>query len=126
MAPTIAGMSTIDPNRLTFMQGVLAALASTGQVIHYDELRRLCRLSREQVGEYLGEARRELIAAGQPDFCAVVVNDGGWPGDGWGDLASWPKHLRDAHNFWRDRRTFDNGDFQERHGALPAVPGLPR
>lgn len=100
--------------------------ASTGQVIHYDELRRLCRLSREEVGEYLREARRELIAAGQPDFCAVVVNDGGWPGEGWGDLTSWPKHLRDAHNFWRDRRSLDNGAFQETHGALPALPGLPR
>lgn len=117
-------MTTLDPNRVAFMQGVLAALSSSGQVIHYDELRRLCRLSREQCGEYLAEARRELVAAGQPDFCSVVVNDGGWPGDGWGPLASWPKHLREAHIFWRDRRRFDNGDFQAAHGELPAVPGL--
>ena len=119
-------MADIDRNRLTFMQGVLAALASTGQVVHYHELRRLCRLNQEQLGEYLGEARRELLAAGQPDFCSVVVNDGGWPGTGWGDLASWPAKLREAHNYWRDRRTLDNDDFKQRHGQPPVVPGLPR
>jgi len=119
-------MSSIDRNRLTFMQGVLAGLASAGHVIHYDDLRRLCRLNQEQLGEYLGEARRKLLAAGQPDFCSVVVNDGGWPGDGWGDLDKWPKALRAAHKFWRDRRVLDNADFEERYGAPPALPGLPR
>lgn len=71
----------LDGERLWFLRGVAAALASSGQVVHYDEIPRLCRLSREQAGSYLGAAR-----AGQrqeePDFCANVVNEGGWHGTG--------------------------------------------
>jgi hypothetical protein len=72
----------IDEHRLAFLRGVLAALASTGQVVHYDEIRHLCRLNQEQLGTYLGAARQPLVDAGQPDFNAIVVKEEGWPGDG--------------------------------------------
>ncbi|GAB5537844.1 MAG: hypothetical protein Rubg2KO_40930 [Rubricoccaceae bacterium] len=121
--------TSIDPNRLAFLQGVLAALASNGQTIHYNEIRRLCRLNQEQLGTYLGEARRRMLEAGQPDFCSVVVRDAGWPGDGWAagpsgtDPREWAKALRLAHTYWRDRRRMDNPEFESAHGALPEVPG---
>jgi hypothetical protein len=120
----MSNSATIDPNRLAFLQGVLAAFASSGAVVHYDEIRRLCRFSQEQLGEYLGQARVPLVDAGQPDFCAIVVNDGGWPGDGWGKPDAWPAALRLAHRFWRDRRRMDNTAFEAEHGAVPAIPGL--
>ncbi|MCB9628190.1 MAG: hypothetical protein H6725_12515 [Sandaracinaceae bacterium] len=116
---------SIDPNRLAFMQGVLAGLASNGQVIHYSGLRRLCRLSQEQLGAYLGAARQDMVAAGQPDFCSLVVKDSGWPGKGWGDLAEWPTRLREAHKFWRDRRRLDNTAFCDIYGKPPETPGIP-
>lgn len=121
---------TLDQNRVAFLRGVLAAFASTGQVVHYNEIRRLCRFSQEQLGAYLAAARSELEA--QPDFCAIVVNDGGWPGDGWAkdakgtDPTEWAKELRRVHRFWRDRRALDNAEFAQAHGGLPAVPGLDR
>jgi len=121
---------SIDEHRVAFLRGVLAALASTGQVVHYDEIRRLCRLAQEQLGTYLGEARKLSVAAGQPDFCSVVVKDAGWPGDGFAhpapqtDPVAWAKALRSAHEYWRDRRFMDNTEFGAKYGALPAVPGL--
>ncbi len=120
----------IDEHRVAFLRGVLAALASTGQVVHYNEVRRLCRLAQEQLGTYLGEARQLSVEAGQPDFCAIVVKDAGWPGDGFAhpapktDAVAWAKALREAHTFWRDRRLMDNDEFSAKHGGLPAVPGL--
>lgn len=108
----------LDENRVIFLRGVQAALASSGLVVHYDEIRRLCRLNQEQVGEYLDAARSSLLAAGQPDFCAIVVNDGGWPGDGWA------KELREVHRFWKDRRAMDNRPFSDAHTNLPVIPGL--
>ena len=86
----------LDEGRVRFLRGVLAALASTGQVVTYDEIRRLCRLSQEQCGEYLGEARNRMLAASQPDFCAVVVNSSGSPGEGWGDADECPGVARSA------------------------------
>jgi len=117
-------MTEIDQERLWFLRGVLAALASSGQVVHYDEVRRLCRLNQEQLGDYLGAARGTQ-RDDEPDFCAVVVNEGGWPGDGFGPLPAWPAELRDAHNYWRDRRAMDNSEFVKEWGGLPTLPGLP-
>ena len=122
-------MINVDPNRLAFLRGVLATLASNGQVVHYDEIRRLCRLNHEQLGAYLGAARGPVLASDQPDFCATVVNNEGWSGSGWSqgaagtDPREWAKALRRAHEFWRDRRRMDNTEFEAKHGALPAVPG---
>jgi hypothetical protein len=123
-------MTTIDENRLAFLRGVLAAIASSGQVVHYDEIRRLCRLSKQQLGAYLGEARKRMIAAGQPDFASIVVNDGGWPGDRWSQAAAgtdprqWAKELRKTHRFWQDRRRLDNHEFKRVWKDLPEEPGL--
>lgn len=59
------------------------AFASNGQTVHYDEIRRLCRLSQEQLGAYLEEARRAMVDAGQPDFCSIVsVKQAGRATDG--------------------------------------------
>jgi hypothetical protein len=118
-------MAAIDDERLWFLRGILAALASSGQVVHYDEIRRLTRLSQEQVGEFLGAARAAQ-RPGDPDFCAIVVNEGGWPGQGFGPLDEWPAQLRDAHNYWRARRELDNADFRKAWGHLPSLPGLPK
>lgn len=110
-----------DQERIQFLRGLLVALASSGQVIHYDEVRRMCRLNNTQVGEYL-DAARQTLEVGEPDFCALVVNDGGWPGDGFGELANWPSQLREVHRYWRDRRRFDNPEFEMEWGRLPSLP----
>jgi len=120
----------LDQNRVIFLRGVLAAFASNGQVVHYNEIRRLCRFSQEQLGEYLEAARKPLVDGGQPDFNAIVVNDQGWPGDGWigpapTDPKTWAKALRATHIFWRDRKQMDSAEFESIHGKPPAVPGLP-
>lgn len=121
---------TIDEHRLAFMKGVIATSASNGQLITYSQIRRLCRLSMEQVGAYLGEARRRVLLAGQPDFCAIVVGDDGTPGQGWFDphvgatSRSWAAEVQRVHAFWRDRRCFDNTAFEAAYGELPAEPGL--
>jgi hypothetical protein len=120
----MANSQDLDPNRIAFLQGVLAALAASGQVVHYDEIRRLCRFSQQQLGEYLGAARSPMTAANQPDFCTVVVGETGWPGAGWGDPAAWAHALRRAHEYWRDRRSMDNADFRNKYGSEPEVPGL--
>ncbi len=121
---------TIDEHRLAFLKGVLAATASNGQIITYSQLRRLCRLSMEQVGAYLGEARRRVLSAEQPDFCAIVVGDDGSPGSGWFDPHAnatsqrWAAEVQRVHAFWRDRKSLDNTAFEAAHGGLPAEPGL--
>ena len=120
----------IDEHRVAFLRGVLAAFASCGMVVDYDEIRRLCRLNQEMLGTYLGEARKLSKAKNQPDFCSVVVKEAGWPGDGFADATgktdpvAWAKELRDAHEYWRDRRLLDNDDFRAKHGDVPEVPGL--
>jgi len=84
----------------------------------------------EQVGAYLGEARRRVLLAGQPDFCAIVVGDDGTPGSGWFDphvgatSLSWAAEVQRVHTFWRDRKSLDNTAFEAAHGKLPAEPGL--
>ena len=119
----------IDENRVIFLRGVLAAFASSRTVVTYDEIRRLCRLNKELVGEYLGLARRPLRDAEQPDFCSIVVNDSGIPGkeyfsDGELDAVAWAKMLHRSHDFWADRRSMDNSTFEGEWDDLPAVPGL--
>ena len=120
----------LDENRVAFLRGLLAAFASNGQTVHYDEIRRLCRLSQEQLGAYLEEARRAMVDAGQPDFCSIVVRKAGWPGDAWAtgphgtDPREWARALRLGHEYWRDRRQLDNTEFRQKHGELPKVPGL--
>jgi hypothetical protein len=120
----------LDQNRIVFLRGVLAAFASNWQVVHYNEIRRLCRFSQEQLGEYLDAARQPLVQAGLPDFNVIVVNDQGWPGDGWTspgptDPKVWAQNLRATHIYWRDRKQMDNTEFEQEHGMVPPVPGLP-
>lgn len=111
-----------DQERVWFMRGALAMAAAKGQVIHYDELRRLCRLSREAMGGYLAKAR-EGLQEGEPDLCSVVVNDtSGHPGEGWGDAKDWALEMRRAHRFWQDRWSMDNPDFEKKQGMLPTYP----
>jgi hypothetical protein len=114
----------IDDNRLWFLRGVLAATASNRQTITYDEVRRLCRFNDEQLGTYLGKAR-EILAEDEPDFCALVVNTRGVPGELWGDPENGPTEAIRAQQYWQDRRNMDNRLFKERYGSLPSVPGLP-
>jgi len=115
-----------DETRLTFLRGVLAAFASNGQVVHYDEVRRMCRFNKEQMGVALGNARRAL-RKGEPDFCAIVVNDSGEPGVGWWrGSTEWPSELRRVHQYWAKRRRLDNPSFRAVYGGLPSVPGLRR
>jgi hypothetical protein len=116
-------MDDLDWEKVAFIRGLLAAFASNGQLVSYDEVRRLSRLNDEQMGKYLGAARRAR-AEGEPDFCAVVVGARGTPGDEWGDLANWPKECQRAHKFWADRKRMDNSEFEAIHGRLPAIPGL--
>lgn len=112
----------VDGDKVMFLRGLLAAFASNGQLLNYDEIRRLCRLSDEQVGTYLDEARKGR-GQGDPDFYAIVVKTAGKPGPGWGDAAAWAQEVQRAHRFWGDRRRLDNAAFQERYGSLPAIPG---
>ena len=109
--------------KVWFLRGLLVGLASSGQVVHYDEMRRLCRMNDTQLGTYLGEARKGL-PSNEPDFCAVVVNDSGTSGPGWGNAKDWAEALRAAHRWWRDRRFMDNTAFETAHGELPLFPGV--
>jgi len=111
----------MDEEKKWFLRGLLAAFASNGQIVHYDEIRRLARLKREQLGEYLDQARKDLRKE-EPDFCSVVVADTGFPGSGWGSHDDWPGSLREAHRYWRDRRLLDNDDFKNKWGKLPTFP----
>lgn len=116
---------TIDPIKVSFLRGLLVAFSSNGQLVNYDEIRRLCRLNDEQVGAYLDEARKGLAQNdGEPDFCAIVVKTAGKPGRGWGDAASWASEVQAAHRFWADRKRMDNAAFEDTYKRLPAIPGL--
>lgn len=113
----------IDNERVVFLRGLLVAFASNGQLVNYDDVRRLCRLSDEQMGTYLNHARKGL-AEGEPDFCAIVVKTKGQPGEGWGEPAAWAEQVQKSHRFWVDRRRLDNSEFEKLYGHLPAIPGL--
>jgi hypothetical protein len=112
----------VDNEKVLFLRGLLVAFASNGQIVNYDDVRRLCRLNDEQMGTYLNHARKGL-AENEPDFCAIVVKTKGKPGEGWGDPAAWVEQVQKSHRFWSDRRKLDNGEFEERYGKLPAIPG---
>lgn len=113
----------IDSEKVIFLRGLLVAFACGGQLINYDEVRRLCRLNDEQMGTYLNAARKGR-AEGEPDFCAIVVKTSGTPGPGWGDLDGWAREVQKVHRFWADRKRLDNKDFEEHYGSLPAIPGV--
>lgn len=112
----------VDPKKVIFLRGLLVAFASNNQLVNYDEIRRLCRLSDEQMGTYLNEARQAL-AEGEPDFCSLVVKTAGKPGPGWGDLEAWAQEVQKTHRFWTDRKRLDNADFENIYHHLPAIPG---
>ena len=113
----------IDAEKVAFLRGLLVAFASNGQLVNYDEVRRLCRLNDEQMGGYLGAARTGR-SDGEPDFCAFVVKTAGKPGDKWGDVENWAAEVQKAYRFWADRKKLDNTAFQDKYGHLPAIPGL--
>lgn len=117
-------MAAIDERKLFFLRGVLAALASNGQLVHYDEVRRLCRLNKQMMARYLGAARKPQHSD-EPDFCSIVVNSSGEPGDGWwrDDVAAWAAEARRAHVYWASRRRLDNPQFRAKHKRLPTLPG---
>src|SRR6266568_336649 len=118
-------MTEIDPQRLWFLRGVLAALASSGEVVPHDEIRRLCNLDVAQAAAALKAAR-----AGQyedePDFRVIVVNDAGWSGEASGPPEAWPAMLRDAQGYWRDRRNMEDDAFRREWGHTPTFPWRPR
>lgn len=112
----------LAPSKVAFIRGVCIFAASHGIDIYYDELRRLARLSDEQLGAYLG-ASRQGLAPGEPDHCAMVVSAKGTPGLAWGDLNTWTSERARAVAFYSARRGLDNAAFEERFGALPTFPG---
>ena len=118
-------MTEIDPQRLWFLRGVLAALASSGQVVPRDEICRLCDLDEAQTAAALDAAR-----AGQyedePDFRVIVVNDAGWSGGASGLPEGWLARLRDAQGYWRDRRNMEDNAFRKEWGHTPTFPRRPR
>ncbi|MFN8092435.1 MAG: hypothetical protein U0599_09490 [Vicinamibacteria bacterium] len=113
----------LDQDRVMFLRGLLAAFASGHQVVTYDAIRRLCRLSDEQVGAYL-DAARAGRGTNEPDFCSIVVRTAGTPGAGWGDLSDWAAEVQRTHRYWSDRRRCDNTEFKQAYADLPSVPAL--
>jgi len=113
----------VDSNKLWFIRGVLVATCANRQTITYDELRRLCRLNDEQLGTYLGKARK-ILSKDEPDYCSVVVKTTGVPGESWGNQEEGPAAAIKAHQYWQDRRNLDNKEFEKAYGSLPTIPGL--
>lgn len=109
--------------KVELVKGLLIAFSSSGQIVDYDQIRRLARLHPTHVGKYLDAARKEL-RKDEPDFCAIVVNDEGVPGPGWGDTPDAAREIVDSHDYWRDRRFMNNDAFEAKYGALPEIPGL--
>jgi len=113
----------INQDKVQFLRGILIAHASMGATITYEELRRLARLTLEQCGPYLEEAR-SVLRPGEPDFCAVAIKTAGQPGTGFGhlSLAQWEAELQKVFQYWKDRRANNNDPFVNIHGALPPIP----
>jgi hypothetical protein len=114
----------MDPNRIWFLRGLLAAFASDAKAIDYEEIRRLGRFNKEQLGEYLNAARQGL-RDNEPDFCSIVVGRVSEEvGHNWGDVPNAPAAREAAFRYWHDRRQLDNQPFTAQYGALPMFPGL--
>jgi len=113
----------MNKTKVDIVRGLLIAFASNGQIVDYDQIRRLARLHPTDVGEYLDEARKGLNV-GEPDFCAIVVNEDGVPGTGWGNTAHAAQEIVESHKYWHDRRFMNNVAFEKKYGALPEIPGL--
>lgn len=113
----------IDQERVQFIRGILVSLASCGQTITYEELRRLSRLSMEMVGTYLGEAR-SVLRSDEPDFCAVVIGRDGQPGHGFGHLTAdtFLAEQQRVFRYWKERRALDNEPFAKKYGDRPSIP----
>jgi hypothetical protein len=114
-------MADLDEGTVQFLRGVLAMAAATRQVLDYEHVRRLCGLSKQQIGSYLGAAR-QVLAKDEPDFCAIVVNTSGEPGAGFGNADNWARQLRRVHDYWHYRMLENNDEFIARFGRKPSVP----
>ena len=113
-------MVEIEAERLWFIRGIMAALASSGQVVDCEEIARLCRLSGEQVRAYLRAAGRGQYED-EPDFSDIVLSEGGSPREGM-DPREWSARLHDAQRYWRDRRSLDDESFKREWGDTPTFP----
>jgi hypothetical protein len=114
-------MATLDPERVSFLQGLLVGLASAGQIIDFEELRKLCGCSQPEFIPLLEAARAPMRAAGQPDCSAIVISSSGLPA-GFRDLELWDEELMRAHHYCMDLRNLTEDEFEAAHGARPAVP----
>jgi hypothetical protein len=112
----------LDQNKVTFLQGVLAAHIANGLSLNYMTTSRYIGVPLEHVGSYLGAARAELLKNGAPDFCAAVIGANGKPGSGWGDPSKWKAAWKKAHKYWSDRISMNKADFITAYGACPPVP----
>jgi hypothetical protein len=118
-------MSNLEMERLWFLRGVLAAFASSGEVVQLGEICKLCRLRPEEASTYL-EAARQGLHEDEPDFCDVIAAEtGGGAGTPRGPSGKWPARLRDAHQYWRDRRYLEDQEFEKEWSWLPTFPGPP-
>ena len=113
-------MVEIESERLWFLRGVMAALASSGQVADFAEIRRLCRFTAEQARAYLRAAGRGQYED-EPDFRDIVLDEGGCPREGV-DPRRWSARLHEAQRYWRDRRNLDDDGFRREWGDTPTFP----
>jgi hypothetical protein len=113
--------TVLEPERVAFLQGLLVALASCGQIIDYEELRKLSRCPQEHFTAYLEAARAPLQESRQPDVCAIVITGAGLPA-GFRDLEVWEDELEQVHTYWVDVRNLTPEEFTAAHGSLPALP----
>jgi hypothetical protein len=111
----------VSKNRVLFLRGILAGLASVKGTIEYNEVRRLCGLNKQQVGRYL-KAARAMGSKDEPDLSALVVGrTTAMPSREWGDLKQWPRERRRVFKYWTDRRRLNKEPFRRAHGVMPAI-----
>jgi hypothetical protein len=109
--------------KIWFLRGILVACAAVGHYLTYDQLRRLMRVSDQQLGQYLKEAKGKTVF-GEPDISSMIIKTLGRPGYGWGDISVWASAFEEACQYWHDRMTMDNSNFTEKYRNLPSFPGL--
>ncbi|MFT3923977.1 MAG: hypothetical protein QM778_15695 [Myxococcales bacterium] len=114
-------MTIVDSRRVSFLQGMLVAFASAGQIVDFEELRRLCGCPEAEFVTLLEAARAPVRRAQQPDYSAVVISSSGLPA-GFRDLEHWDEELVAAHRYWTDVRNLTAEELVAAHGSLPAVP----